>query len=184
MRSGAWWSGSRPDRQEHACRPGRTGLIDRGFLTPYGYASDLTPYGYRRNLTPYGVLLQRLLLTGVAISTCTLQEVLMRIRSINDVSAAVRGRRLDMGLSQSDLSERSGISRKWISEFESGKPTAEFALVMRVLEALDIHIELTGTPTSAALMSASGTLSASAEVSPSPDRPVDLDALLEEYRGG
>jgi HTH-type transcriptional regulator / antitoxin HipB len=107
----------------------------------------------------------------------------MRIRSINDVSAAVRGRRLDMRLSQSGLAERSGISRKWISEFESGKSTAEFALVLRVLEALGLCLELTGTP-SAPLMSACSTLSASAEVSPAPDSPVDLDALLEEYQAG
>lgn len=106
----------------------------------------------------------------------------MRIRSINDVSAAVRGRRLDMGLSQSDLSARSGISRKWISEFESGKPTAEFVLVMRVLEALGLCFELSGPPTSAASMSASGTVSVSADMSPSPNSPVDLDALLEEYQ--
>ena len=107
----------------------------------------------------------------------------MRIRSINDVSAAVRGRRLDLRLSQSDLAERSGISRKWISEFESGKSTAEFALVLRVLEALGICLELIGTP-SAPLMSDRSTLSASAEVSPTPDPPVDLDALLEEYQVG
>lgn len=94
----------------------------------------------------------------------------MRIRSTNDMSATVRGRRLDMRLSQSDLAERSGISRKWISEFESGKSTAEFALVLRVLEALGLCLELTGTP------------SAPAEASPAPDSPVDLDALLEEYQ--
>lgn len=93
----------------------------------------------------------------------------MRIRSINDVSAAVRGRRLDMGMSQSDLAESSGISRKWISEFESGKATVEFALVMRVLEALSLSLELSGVPT---------------EVSPHLDSPVDLDALLAEYRVG
>lgn len=93
----------------------------------------------------------------------------MRIRSINDVSAAVRGRRLDMGMSQSDLAGSSGISRKWISEFESGKATAEFALVMRVLEALSLSLELSGVPT---------------EASPHLDSPVDLDALLAEYRVG
>ncbi len=114
-------------------------------------------------------------------STWTFAGSLMRIRSINDVSAAVRGRRLDMGLSQSDLSERSGISRKWISEFESGKSTAEFGLVMRVLEALGLCLELSGPPTSAASVSASGSLSVPAEVSPPLDSPVDLDALLEEY---
>ena len=45
----------------------------------------------------------------------------MRVHSVADVAAAVRGRRLDLGLTQSELANDSGISRKWISEFEAGK---------------------------------------------------------------
>ena len=107
----------------------------------------------------------------------------MRVYSVADVAAAVRGRRLDRGLSQSELAERCGVSRKWISEFEAGKATAEFALVLRVLEELGLMIELSYVNAGIA-MSAGGTMSARAEVTPPPvERPWDLDELLEEYRG-
>ncbi|CAG4908925.1 helix-turn-helix domain-containing protein [Acidithrix sp. C25] len=88
----------------------------------------------------------------------------MRVRSIRDVAAAVRGRRKDLGLSQAELAEMVGVSRKWICEFEGGKPRAEFALVLGVLEYLGLtimisqDIEETFTPT------------------------VSLDSLLEEHR--
>ena len=52
------------------------------------------------------------------------------INSIRDLAAAARGRRLELGLSQSDLATRARVSRQWISEFESGKPSAEFGLVL------------------------------------------------------
>jgi len=107
----------------------------------------------------------------------------MRVHSTADVAAAVRGRRLDRGLSQSELAQRSGISRKWISEFEAGKATAEFALVIRVLEALELSLDLSDDPGSTATMSATGTLSASATVSSTASGSLDLDELLEEHRG-
>ncbi len=107
----------------------------------------------------------------------------MRVHSIADVAAAVRGRRLDRKLSQSELAQRSGISRKWISEFEAGKARAEFALVIRVLEALGLSLDLSDDPGAAADMSATGTLSASANVTPTAGGQVNLDELLEEHRG-
>ena len=88
----------------------------------------------------------------------------MRAHSVADVAAAVRGRRLDLGLTQSELANDSGISRKWISEFEAGKARAEFGLVMRVIEALGLTLDL-GEGHSAA-----GT-----------GRAVDLDDVIEEY---
>lgn len=108
----------------------------------------------------------------------------MKVHSVNDVAAAVRRRRLDRGLSQSELTQLSGISRKWISEFEAGKATAEFALVMRVLEALGLGVDLCEDPRSEAMMPGTGTLSASADVSPAASDLVDLDELLEEHRAG
>ncbi|MDA8278640.1 MAG: helix-turn-helix transcriptional regulator [Actinomycetota bacterium] len=66
----------------------------------------------------------------------------MRVRSIRDVASAVRGRRKDLGLSQAELAEVVGVSRKWIYEFEGGKPRAEFVLVLRVLEYLGLTITI------------------------------------------
>jgi transcriptional regulator with XRE-family HTH domain len=89
-------------------------------------------------LPPYGVIREQ-----------------MRFHSAADVAAAIRGRRLDRGLSQAELANRSGVTRKWISEFESG----------------------TGASTSA-----TSNMSATATVPPSASDLVDLDALTEEYR--
>jgi HTH-type transcriptional regulator / antitoxin HipB len=121
----------------------------------------LTSSGYIGYLQLYGVI------GGV-----------MRVRSIADAAAAVRGRRLDRGLSQSELAQRSGISRKWISEFESGKATAEFALVIRIMEALGLSLGLSEDPSASATMTATGT------VHPPTSDLMDLDAFLEEYRSG
>jgi HTH-type transcriptional regulator/antitoxin HipB len=106
------------------------------------------------------------------------QEYLVRVHSIADVASAVRGRRLDLGLTQSALAEQTGISRKWISEFEGAKTTVEFVLVMRVLEALDLRLEL--DPGYPAAATSPGTFTTGEPESP--QNHVDLDALLEEHR--
>ncbi len=66
----------------------------------------------------------------------------MRASSVNDIAAIVRGRRRDLGLSQSALAEMVGVSRKWVSEFEGGKASAELGLVMRSLEILGLNIDV------------------------------------------
>ncbi len=90
----------------------------------------------------------------------------MKARSIRDLAAVVRGRRKDLGLSQAELAERAGVSRKWIYQFEAGKPTAELRLILRVFDALGLVLNVTYDERSAT------------------DQPTgDLDALIEEHRG-
>jgi HTH-type transcriptional regulator / antitoxin HipB len=93
------------------------------------------------------------------------------INSIRDLAAAARGRRLELGLSQSDLATRARVSRQWISEFESGKPSAEFGLVLRLLEGLGLRLSV--DEPAAAIRGAQ----------PPRRETADLDALLEDYRG-
>jgi Helix-turn-helix. len=95
------------------------------------------------------------------------QESEMRVISIGDAAAAVRGHRLDLDLSQDQLARRAGMSRKWVYEFEAGKPKAEFAHVLRVFEALGLHLDL----------SKEG-------AHDEPASAIDLDALLDEHRRG
>jgi len=91
----------------------------------------------------------------------------MQINSVQDVAGLVRGRRLALGLSQANLATKAGLSRDWINSFEGGKPTVEFTHVLRVLDALDLRIDLQEGPGEGVLGS----------------RPVHLDELLDEYRG-
>jgi HTH-type transcriptional regulator/antitoxin HipB len=90
------------------------------------------------------------------------------INSIRDLAAAVRGRRLDLGLSQAELAARARVSRQWISEFEGGKPTSELGLVIRLLDALGLRLNLVDPDEGPDQRPQHGT--------------VDLDALLEDYR--
>lgn len=91
----------------------------------------------------------------------------MRVRSIRDLTAAVRGRRRDLGLTQADLAARAGVSRKWVYEFEAGKPTAELRLILRVLDALGLALEVAYKDGARP---------------PAGGNPADLDALIEEHR--
>jgi transcriptional regulator with XRE-family HTH domain len=109
-------------------------------------------------------------------------EILLRVHSMADIAATVRGRRLDRGLSQSALAQRCGVSRKWVSEFETGKTKAEFVLVLRVLGELGLVIDLVEAASSAVAMSSTGTMSVSANVWSPADGSWNLDELLEEHR--
>jgi HTH-type transcriptional regulator/antitoxin HipB len=89
------------------------------------------------------------------------------VRSIGEAAAQVRGRRMQMDLSQGQLAQRAGVSRKWVYEFEAGKLHADFGHLMRVLDALDLQLDV--SPRSASAVSTPGA--------------VDLDAILESHRG-
>jgi transcriptional regulator with XRE-family HTH domain len=54
----------------------------------------------------------------------------------------VRDRRRRVPLSQADLSRRAGVSRRWLSDLEAGKTTAEVGLVFKVLWALDLVVDV------------------------------------------
>jgi HTH-type transcriptional regulator/antitoxin HipB len=91
----------------------------------------------------------------------------MRMRSIRDFAAAVRGRRRDLRMSQAELASRAGVSRKWIYEFEAGKPNAELGLILRVMDALGLQLELSLDEHSRTAI---------------PGHAVNLDALINEHR--
>jgi y4mF family transcriptional regulator len=89
----------------------------------------------------------------------------MKIHSMSDLAATVRGRRHDLDLSQAELASSAGVSREWINEVEAGKATVEFGLVIRLLEALGFELDLVERVEAPSNASAA------------------LDALLDEYRG-
>lgn len=87
------------------------------------------------------------------------------LSSVHDLVAAVRGRRLRLGLSQTELATRARVSRQWLVAFEGGKSTVELALVFQVLDALELRLALDD----------------GAE-DPSSRSGIDLDVLLDDLR--
>jgi HTH-type transcriptional regulator/antitoxin HipB len=90
--------------------------------------------------------------------------VATRIGSLHDLSAAIRGRRQELGLSQAQLAARARVSRAWVNAFEAGKPAAELRLVLAVVDALGLELRL-----------------GNREDGPANGATVDLDRLLDDY---
>lgn len=102
-----------------------------------------------------------------AKSTFGDKVVPMKVNSMRDVAAAVRGRRKDLGVSQADLATRVGVSRAWINAVEAGKTSVEFDLLLRLLDHLDLRLDLVKPGSLGDVFKG---------------RSVDLDSLLDEYR--
>ena len=66
----------------------------------------------------------------------------MNIVSVNALTASIKQARKKLGWTQSELAERSGVSRDWIIGLEKGKPSLELGLVLRTLKALDLPLSL------------------------------------------
>jgi len=68
-------------------------------------------------------------------------EEVMRLNTPRDLGLYVRERRRRLGLTQADLSASAQVSRRWVSDLEAGKSTAEVGLVFKVLHALDVRLD-------------------------------------------
>ena len=70
----------------------------------------------------------------------------MLVRTPADLGAILRDRRKQLKLDQATLAKRIGVSRQWVIEVEHGHPRAELALVLRAIDALDIHLDASIAP--------------------------------------
>ena len=86
----------------------------------------------------------------------------MRINNARDLGLVVRDARHGRGWSQTRLATEASVSRRWLSDLEGGKATAEFALILRTLDALELGLNAVSTR-------------------PGPGA-IDLDAVLETMR--
>ena len=65
----------------------------------------------------------------------------MRLNTPRDLGLYIRDRRRALDLTQAGLAASAGVSRRWLSELEAGKSTAEVGLVFKVLHALDVRLD-------------------------------------------
>lgn len=70
----------------------------------------------------------------------------MLIRTPKELGAIIRDKRKRLGLDQSTLANRIGVSRQWVIEVEHGHARAELGLVLRALDALDIRFDASTEP--------------------------------------
>ena len=124
----------------------------------------------------------------------------MLAANATDIGNIVRRRRTKAALSQGELADKIGVSRKWIADLEKGHPRAQLHLVLDVLNALDALVDVIDAPAEesavatrapAALSQASGkpdlrgmieglpTLSAAMDAMPKVAMPPELIRSLE-----
>jgi HTH-type transcriptional regulator / antitoxin HipB len=56
--------------------------------------------------------------------------------NVRAIGALVRNFRKERGMAQAELAQRAGFSRKWLIEFEKGKPEAQLWMVT---DDLNVH---------------------------------------------
>jgi len=70
----------------------------------------------------------------------------MLAANATDIGNIVRRRRTKAELSQGELADKIGVSRKWIADLEKGHPRAQLQLVLDVLNALDALVDVIDAP--------------------------------------
>lgn len=70
----------------------------------------------------------------------------MLAANATDIGNIVRSRRTKAALSQGELADKIGVSRKWIADLERGHPRAQLHLVLDVLNALDALVDVIDAP--------------------------------------
>jgi predicted transcriptional regulator len=84
--------------------------------------------------------------------------------TIHQIASAARGRRQLLGLSQGQVADRLGVSRRWVRDFEAGNGGAHLETVLRLIDMLGIDLAFAG------------------EQQPADEDTGILDAIIEEHR--
>jgi HTH-type transcriptional regulator/antitoxin HipB len=67
------------------------------------------------------------------------------IATPQDLGAAIRAARQQLGLRQDDVALAAGVGIRFVSELERGKPTAQIGAALRV--AASLGLQITAEPT-------------------------------------
>lgn len=76
----------------------------------------------------------------------TLTSMDHRVTTVREIGAALRARRLELGLTQLETARRAHVTRQWLVRLERGHPTAELGLVLAVAGALELVLDFRSRP--------------------------------------
>jgi HTH-type transcriptional regulator/antitoxin HipB len=93
----------------------------------------------------------------------------MKARTAKSIGAAIKQRRIELGLGQPDLAKRIGASRHWVIDMEQGKDGVEIGRVLRALDTLGLTIDIS--------TNAIKTSSGKADI-----RRIDIDSIVTRSR--
>lgn len=82
------------------------------------------------------------------------------IRTTRELGLLLRARRRELGLTQSQVAARIGVSRQWLVGVEAGAARSELILILRLVRSLELALFLGIAP-------------------PTIPGPIDLDAVID-----
>jgi transcriptional regulator with XRE-family HTH domain len=65
-----------------------------------------------------------------------------RVYTSDSLGAAIRHYRLQAGLTQAELADRTGLNRPYLSDLERGRQTEQVRRLLRVLKELGVRVSL------------------------------------------
>jgi len=74
------------------------------------------------------------------------EEFFRGFTTIGHLGQELRRIRIASGLTQAELAERAGVSRRWISHNEQGHSGGEIGRLMKVVRALDLELRFDRQP--------------------------------------
>src|SRR4051812_4435769 len=83
---------------------------------------------------------------GYSVHVRAQEGRLMRLSNSVDLGFALRDQRRSLSMTQARLAILAGVSRRWLSDLEAGKPTTEIGLVFKVVAALGLLLDLRTEP--------------------------------------
>lgn len=92
----------------------------------------------------------------------------MLVRTSTDLGAVIRDRRKQLKLDQATFAKKIGVGRDWVIQIEKGHPRAELGLVLRAIDALNIHLD--------------ASVDQGNQVKYRRASPVDIDAIISKAR--
>lgn len=65
-----------------------------------------------------------------------------KIRDVKDIGAAIRTKRMAVGVRQEELAALAGVGPRFLSEVENGKESAEIGKVLHVLKRVGLELSV------------------------------------------
>ena len=76
----------------------------------------------------------------------------MIVMDIAEYARLIKNERQRQGISQTDMAQRLGVSRRWLIEFEHARvPNPEFSTILSALTELGLSLDVRKTPQPAEL---------------------------------